>query len=102
MAAHIFHQTSQDDVVPHLQELIWTITTEDKIELPDSRILFHYLSFSSHVTGKKVGSPFLLCLPCIFMALQCKVTHVLLPTVFSKAARREICGRQRDRPFMCD
>lgn len=63
----------------HLQELIWTITTEDKIELPDTRILFHYLSFSSHVTGTEVASPFLVCLPCTFMALQCNVTHVYCP-----------------------
>lgn len=69
----------QGDVVLHLQELIWTITTEDKIELPDTRILFHYLSFSSHVTQTKVASPFSLCLPCTFMALQCNFTHIYCP-----------------------
>ena len=61
----------------HLQELIWTVTTEDKIELPDTRILFLYLSFGSHVTWTNVAaSPFLVCLPCTFMLRQCNVTHV--------------------------
>lgn len=67
---------SQDDVVLHLQELIWRITTEDEIELPDTRILFHCLSFSSHVAGTKVASPFSLGLPRTFMALRSIATDV--------------------------
>lgn len=67
---------SQDDVVLHLQELIWRITTEDEIELPDTRILFHCLSFISHVAGTKVASPFSLGLPRTFMALRSIATDV--------------------------
>ncbi len=85
----------QDDVVLHLQELIWTITTENKIELPDTRILFHYLSFSSHVTGTEVESPFLVCLPCTFMALQCNVTHVYCPLFSPKQHIRDNGNMQK-------
>lgn len=86
---------SKDDVVLHLQELIWMITTEDKIELPDTRILFLYLSFSSHVTGTNVAaSPFLVCLPCTFMIQQCNVTHVYCLQFHQSGTymRMEICG----------
>lgn len=75
------------------------ITTEDEIELPDTRILFHCLSFSSHVAGTKVALPFSLGLPRTFMAQQSNATdvhtaHYFLPNgTYMKSERLAACVR---------